>query len=127
MNDWIKQYIVIVRHLFPIMGKPERAYLKHLGDNMKDFFEEHPPDSMETVISKFGPPEAVVNDYLVSAESDYLLKRMKQAKRWRLLAACLLVILLAAAVFFAYRLYLECNSYSQTIDEVLGYFIETIE
>lgn len=127
MNDWIKQYIVIVRHLFPIMGKPEKAYLKNLGDNMKDFFEEHPPDSMEAVISRFGPPEAVVNNYLESAESDYLLKRMKQARRWRLLAACSLVILLAAVVFFSYWLYTEYSSYIETLDFSIGYAIETIE
>lgn len=127
MNDWIKQYIVIVRHLFPIMGKPEKAYLKHLGDNMKDFFEEHPPDSMETVISRFGPPEDVVNNYLESAELDYLLKRMKQARRWRLVAACSLVILLAAVVFFAYRLYVEYSSYIEALDSALGYAIVTIE
>lgn len=127
MNDWIKQYIVIVRHLFPIMGKPEKAYLKHLGDNMKDFFEEHPPDSMEAVISRFGPPEDVVNNYLESVESDYLLKRMKQARRWRLVAACSLVILLAAVVFFAYRLYVEFSSYIEALNSALGYAIETID
>lgn len=126
MNDGIAKYIKTVHHLFPIMGKPEKAYLKHLGDSLRDCFAEQPPDSMEAVIVRFGPPENVVTSYLVSAEPDYLIRRMKMAKRWRLLAGFLLVVLLIATVLFVYQLWLEYNSYIRFMDEAFGYYIEAI-
>lgn len=127
MTNYIAEYIKTVRHLFPIMGKPEKAYLRNLGDSIQDFFAEHPPDSTEEVITQFGPPEDVVNSYLASAEPDYLIMRIKRAKLWRILAGCSLAVLLVAVAIFSYQLWLEYDSYIRFMDDALGYVIETIE
>lgn len=127
MSDWISDYVKTVKCLFPIMGRPEKMYLKLLTASMEDCFEHHTPASPEEITAKFGPPEGVVNDYLLSVEPDYLLERMRRAKRWRLLAVCAMVILLAASALFAFLLWWEYNSYMCFIDNTFGYVVETIE
>lgn len=127
MNNWIKSYLHTVRRLFPMMGRSEKTYLKNLSSSIEDFFEDHPPDSMEEVIEKFGLPEDVVSNYLGSSDPEYLLKRIKIAKRWRVLTICLLVTFLIGFVFFACWLWFEYDSYLRFIDGAMGYCIEYIE
>lgn len=127
MSDWIADYVKTVKYLFPIMGPPEKNYLKLLTANMKDYFSYHAPSSPEEIVAQFGPPESVVNDYLLSAEPDYLLERMRRAKRWRLLTVCALVALLAAVAICSYLLWLEYSSYLDFMNTSFGYTVETIE
>lgn len=127
MNKFILQYIKTARRLFPILGKPEKTYLKKLGASIEDFFTDHPPDSVAAISAQFGPPEEVMNHYLHSVDPDYLIQRIQKARRWRLAATCSLVVLCAAVVLFSYLLWVEYTSYLEFIDNAFGYFVIEIE
>ena len=127
MTDWITEYVKVARRLFPIMGRPEKTYLRHLDGHIRECFEEHSPDSIDAVISQCGPPEDVVSSYLDSAEPEYLIERIKKARQWRRLAICSFGVLLVAVVLFACLLWLEYSSYLEAIDDAFGYVIETME
>lgn len=127
MTDWIAEYVKVVRHPFPIMGRPEKAYLEHFSDHISECFEAQPPDSMDAIISQCGTPEDAVRGYLDATEPEYLITRIKNSRRWRRLAICSLVILLIAVVIFARLLWLEYSNYLNAIDDAFGYIIETME
>lgn len=127
MNKFISQYIKTARRLFPILGKPEKTYLKKLGASIEDFFTDHPPDSVAAISAQFGPPEEVMHHYLDSVDPDYLIQRIQKAKRWRLAATCSLVVLCAAVVLFSYLLWVEYTSYTEFMDGALGYMVIEIE
>lgn len=127
MNKFILQYMKTTCRLFPILGKPEKTYLKKLRGNMEDFFAGHPPDSVAEISAQFGPPEEVMNYYLDSVDPEYLIQRIQKAKRWRLAAACALAVLCIAVMLVAYLLRMEYASYTQFMDSAQGYMVVEIE
>lgn len=127
MNQWISTYFKTVNHLFPIMGTPERTYVKRLRTQMEEFFQAQPPASLEDIAVIFGRPEDAVNGYLASADPEYLVRRMKRARLWRTGAVCSLVLLLFAVVLFACHMWWEYYNYIQFMDNSIDYWVETIE
>jgi hypothetical protein len=127
MNKAMRQYLKTVKSLLPFWSRSERAYCKRLQANLEDFFVERPPTSQEEIAKRYDSPENVVNAYLETLDSDYLLERMKIARRWRMAARCAVVIGVIAVVVFACLLVAEYLFYLDLLDDVGGYCIEIIE
>lgn len=109
MNGYIEHYMKQASVFFPIVGKPEKSYLVQLAHSIQDYFSETEISSAETIQQVFGPPQAVVKDYLAHSDTQHIMKRIRVRKYLRLcaisiLSVCLLVALLIA-VHFGWQLY----------------------
>ncbi|MCD8147588.1 MAG: DUF6120 family protein [Clostridiales bacterium] len=127
MKNCVKQYLRAVRNLFPVMSKPERAYLAHLKTSIQDYFGERQPATMEEIAAVFGSPEQVLGDYLDQAEPEYLLRRVKLARRWRVLTWVMVVALVLAAVFCTWHIWQDYQDYLRYVSDMTGYWVEVIE
>lgn len=127
MKNCVKWYLRAVRNLFPVMSKQERAYLAHLKASIRDYFGEQQPTTTEEISAVFGSPEQVLADYLDQAEPDYLLRRIKLARRWRTLAWVMVVALVLAAVFCTWHIWQDYQDYLRYVSDMMGYAVETIE
>ncbi len=127
MNRWIKAYMRQIKHLFPIFGQPEKAYLEKLRLNLEDCFEEQEPNSMEEVVQRVGRPENVVDDYYSQIDILRIEERIRKSSQWQILRACIAVIILVAIIVCAISIWHFYQEYLQRLNEMMGYFIETIE
>ncbi len=120
MTDGIRAYMREARALFPILGRPEKTYLAHMESNIRDCFGERTPAYIEMVIARYGPPEDVVVSYLDAAKPEYLMERMKKARRWRRISLCALVVLLLALVLFFVLMWQEYTGLIEALDSMKG-------
>lgn len=127
MSNWIEVYVGQVKHLFPVVGKAERAYLKKLRWNLEDCFEEHPPASMEEVIQRVGRPEDAVSQYYDTMEPEDILKHVRRSRLWHIVLICAIVILLVVAVLCVIQVWQYYQNYLVFVDEMTGYITERIE
>ncbi|MCD8051769.1 MAG: DUF6120 family protein [Clostridiales bacterium] len=126
MKDCVKGYLRAVNRLFPIMSKPERAYLAHLKASIRDYFGERQPATVEEVAAAFGSPEQVLADYLDQAEPDYLLRRIRLARRWRVLSWVMVAALVLVAIFCAWHIWRDYQDYLRYVSDMTGYAVEFI-
>ena len=77
MTKLCQQYLSDVKAFFPIMGKPERAYLTKLTATVEDYCIEEKITTVEQIYDGFGHPSEVANTYLTSADTSYFIKRIR--------------------------------------------------
>lgn len=130
MNGYVERYMKQATVFFPIVGKPEQSYLVQLAHSIQDYFGETEITSTETIQQVFGPPQAVVKDYLAHSDAHHLMKRIRMRKYLRLcaisiLSACLLAALFIA-VHFGWSLYAlhEVEGYDPPIYSADGTLLE---
>ena len=99
MTKLCQQYLSDVKSLFPIMGKPEKKYLSKLREPLEDYCREEQASTMEEIYDNFGQPDEVVNNYLRSADTAYLIKRIRLSK-WvkRGIIVLLLIALIGVSI-----------------------------
>ncbi len=102
MNKLSNEYISQVKLLFPIMGKSERQYIRHLALTLEDSGAD--AESLEDLYAAFGTPEECVQLYFSNADTKYLMKRIKHS---RIMKAALSVIAVCAVVLcIVYSIYM---------------------
>lgn len=122
MTKLCQQYLSDVKAFFPIMGKPEKKYLMKLSEPLEDYCREENVTTIEKLYDGFGYPSEVVNTYLSSADTEYLIRRIRIAK-WvkRGIIALLLLALIGVSILGVYLhknyniLKQEQINYEQTI------------
>lgn len=121
MTKLCKQYLSDVKAFFPIMGKPERAYLAKLAENVDDYCMEENVATVKEIYDGFGHPSEVANTYLTSVDTSYVIKRI-QLTKWikRGIIALLLVALIGVSIY-------GINTYKayKTFEQEQIYFDET--
>ena len=80
MTKLCQQYLSDVKTFFPIMGKPERAYLTKLTATIEDYCIEEKVTTVEQIYDGFGHPSEVASTYLTSVDTSYLIKRIRLTK-----------------------------------------------
>lgn len=95
-----KRYLSDVKSFFPVTGKPERAYLTKLSEQIEDYCIEKNVTTIEEIYDGFGHPSEVANTYFTSIDTPDLMKRIQLAK-WvkRGMAALLLIALIAVSIY----------------------------
>ncbi len=93
MNNSSKEYISQVKLLFPIMGKDERQYIRHLALTLEDSGAD--VESLEDLYAAFGTPEECVRLYFSNADTKYLMKRIRRS---RVIQIALSIIVLSSLV-----------------------------
>lgn len=100
MTKLCQQYLSDVKAFFPIMGKPERAYLTKLTATVEDYCIEEKITTVEQIYDGFGHPSEVASTYLTSVDTSYLIKRI-QLTKWikRGMVALLLIALIGVSIY----------------------------
>lgn len=100
MTKLCQQYLSDVKTLLPIMGKTEKKYLIKLSQSLEDYCAEETVTTIEELYDGFGQPAEVVNTYITSMDTSYLIKRIRFAG-WvkRGIIALLLISLVGVTIY----------------------------
>lgn len=102
MNDAYIQYMHQLKSLFPVIGKNEKAYLKHISENLEIYCEENSDASVQKIYQEFGTPTDALEKYFSTLDAAYLSRYLnkKKAKRFCFLF-CSVIPLVFSVVFLA--------------------------
>ena len=109
-----KKYIRNCQSLFPIVGREEKRYLKRLEVQADEYLSEHTSATYGDLVSQFGSPKEILEDYYEEQDSPQLLKRIKTAIFVRRAAA---VVLVGALVFWGIQFYTLTHIYQEDIEQ----------
>lgn len=100
MNKLNQRYLKEVKSFFPIMGKPERRYLKKLSGQINDYCIEKEVSSIDELYQDFGRPSEISNTYFSNIDINEFVKRIQLAK-WlkKGIAVFVLIALIAVTVY----------------------------
>ena len=107
-------YIKKVKSLFPYVGKNEKNYLNNLRLTLDEYCSSEDISSLSELEEGFGKAADVVHDYYYSINTDELIKRLNSRKTIRIAVLIFLIIVAAAAIFFAVYIYKEYQLMEQT-------------
>lgn len=105
MNKICKQYISEVKALFPIMGKNEKKYIEKLRNTVEDYCEEFNVETKDALYENYSTPTQVVQDYFASADTEYLVKKVKFSKFIKITLVVLLALALVGISIYSIVLY----------------------
>lgn len=101
----IKKYMKITKHLFPIMGRRERLYLKKLEFAIVEYSDEEGDITYEKICETFGKPQDVLNDYLSTLDVSELTKKISTGKWVKICIFVLVLLACIATAAYAINLY----------------------
>ncbi|MGN0448771.1 MAG: DUF6120 family protein [Ruminococcus sp.] len=127
MNKICKQYISEVKALFPIMGKNEKIYVNKLKKHLENYCEESCIASKQELYESYGQPNDIVNDFFSSADTEYIVKKIKISKYIKIAITSLLVIALATASIYCTILIREHEIFARQEVVICEQTIEEIE
>lgn len=127
MNEWVRQFVRAVRAGLPVRGRSERRFLRELRAQLEDAFAHRPPASVEEVSAQIGTPEEVVDSYLFQLDPDDLARRIRRAKWWKRLAVGVIAVLMITFCICVYIVQNDYQSYTDTINYGIGYYVDELE
>lgn len=92
MNKISKEYMGEIKALFPIIKKSEKAYLKKLASDVENYCEETGVTSKQELYDNYGMPYEVVNNYLSTVDTNYIVKLLRVSKLTRKVSLALLIL-----------------------------------
>lgn len=100
MTKLSQRYLSDVKAFFPVTGKPERAYLTKLSEQIEDYCIEKKVTMIEEIYDGFGHPSEVASTYFTGIDTPNLIKRI-QLTKWvkRGIVALLLIALTAVGIY----------------------------
>jgi len=120
MNKICKQYISEVKALFPIMGKSEKAYIAKLCNTVEDYCEEFNVETKEALYESYSTPAQVVQDYFASADTEYLVKKVKFSKFIKITFVVLLALALVGISIYSLVLYQDYRTAMNELTQALN-------
>lgn len=102
MTKLSQRYLSDVKAFFPVTGKPERAYLTKLSEQIEDYCIEKKVTMIEEIYDGFGHPSEVASTYFTGIDTPNLIKRI-QLTKWvkRGIIALFLIALIAVSIYGA--------------------------
>lgn len=114
MKDSCKYYRD-VKKLFPINGKQERIYLKHL----KQQIDEYEDISYNDLEDTFGNPNQIYASYIESLDEDDVIKKVNQKKLLKKLIMTCIICAIMVTLFIFYKINQDTNeSKSHRVNEI---------
>ncbi|CCY60373.1 hypothetical protein G4313_06190 [Coprococcus eutactus] len=72
----INRYMRKVRHLLPTMHKAERRFITNLRQDIEELAQTRPSISYEALVTEFGDPHELVNNYISEKDIDTIRKEL---------------------------------------------------
>lgn len=120
MNKICKQYISEVKTLFPIMGKNEKKYIEKLKNTVEDYCEEFDIETKDALYENYSTPTQVVQDYFASADTEYLVKKVKFSKFIKITFVVLLALALIGISAYAIILYHDRQTAINELNQIMS-------
>lgn len=100
MTKLSQRYLSDVKAFFPVIGKPERAYLTKLSEQIEDYCIEKEVTVIEDIYDGFGHPSEVASTYFTDIDTPDLFKRI-QLTKWikRGIIALFLIALISVGIY----------------------------
>ena len=105
-KKFIKKYKKEIILSFPLYKKEEKKYVKKFFERVDAYLEDAPETTQEELIREFGSPKDVAADYMIMAEPDHLIKRIRTSYNIRRGFYALIAIIFAACVSVNVIMYL---------------------
>ena len=126
MNTICKQYIDQVKTLFPVMGKPEKEYIRGLALQVEEVCKEQGISNLETLYGEFDRPEDVVRGYISQLDTEEVVQRIRRTRLLRILVTWIVIAALAVTAAAVTKTVLYHMAYQKTLDSLNGYWKEEI-
>lgn len=114
MNTYIREYLRQVKLFFPILGRPERMYMRRLEHSLEDYFQEHEPESVEEIVQVFDRPQDTVRNYLSGTEVGGVVRRARNRRVFQTALCVAVSVALMATITFGVGISLEYKALRDT-------------
>lgn len=119
MNKICKEYISDAKKFFPIMGRPERHFLRNVSGDIEDFIETENITSKSELIEKYRKPYEVANNYYCSFfDTDLIVRRIKFSKYIKILIISIICCMIISITSYITVLFI--NQYQYSKEEMIG-------
>lgn len=116
----IKKYFSKIRRALVCDFKTKSKILKDLRNEVEEYLERNPDSSLENIIDHFGTPDAIAEEFAISAGTDYI-KKYKVHKTIKLIV---IIVLLLTLVFASIASIVIIRNRKRS---AIYYYEETIE
>ncbi len=123
MNKICKEYISEVKALFPIKSRQEKEYLRKLSQDIEDYCSETQNCTKKDLYANYGLPCEVVSNYISSADTDYIIKRIRTTKAIKLSLIALLALATITVSIFGVTIYNEYQIFKESERGYIQYSI----
>lgn len=110
LNKEVNLYLKQIKLLLPIKRKEEKAFLSQLKSAIEDFVDDNPSCTIEDILERFEDPQTVVYNYISTIDPHKLCKTIALKKY---IQRGIIIILLLAALFTAFRMALFYDLYQE--------------
>lgn len=93
----IKKYFSKIRSALVCDFKTKSKILRDLRNEVEEYLEQNPDSSLENITGHFGTPEAIAEEFAISAGTDYI-KKYKVHKTIKLIVIILLILALVFTI-----------------------------
>ncbi len=124
VNKEIKRYLKEIRNLLPVYGRKEKAFVAMIKTSVLETYSESNTVSYDMLCSEFGKSKDIVISYFTEADDEELYKHIHFSKTIRTAAICIVVIVVAVAVFKFSLIY---DSYKKSVDAIITQEVTVIE
>lgn len=87
----IKKYFSKIRSALVCDFRTKSKILRDLRNEVEEYLEQNPDSSLENITGHFGAPEAIAEEFAISAGTDYI-KKYKVHKTIKLIVIILLIL-----------------------------------
>ena len=117
------RYMRDLKHLFPVYGKKQKAYLHTIKSSIEDYYASSPNPSYEDLINHFGSPQEIIGDYIREQNTQDLLRQINQKRYLRGLVYILFISALICSLSYGINCY---RAYRHCIQSEPAYYYEEI-
>lgn len=104
----MKKYLKNCKCLFPVYGRHERQYIKHLECHIQEYLLEHDNCTYDDLVEQFGSPTEIVGSYYRSTDNNSLLEKINFVRYVRLF---MVIVISAVLLFLGYKSYALYQEY----------------
>ena len=120
----INRYMRKVRHLLPTMHKAERRFITNLRQDIEEMAQTRPSISYEALVTEFGDPHELVNNYISEKDIDTIRKELHIS---HVVKVALSFIIVAIVITTTYHLYTTYLVYKDAVKQQIVYDTVVIE
>ena len=120
----INRYMRKVRHLLPTMHKAERRFITNLRQDIEELAQTRPSISYEALVTEFGDPHELVNNYISEKDIDTIRKELHIS---HVIKVALSFIIVAIVIITTYHLYTTYLVYKDAVKQQIVYDTVVIE
>lgn len=114
MNKLTSEFIKSARAFFPIYSYNERKYLNNLALDIDDYCDEQQIKSITELNETYGMPFEIAQSYFSACTSDYVLNKLKLARRIKIGMGTIILAMFLLFSFYCSQLYSDLRDFTDS-------------